>query len=316
MNGSGTTMLLDLLDSHSQIYGFKDETRLLPFFMKSKGRYDDPGDDVCVERLWNDMRCAFPFWKANGESCVPLPDDWHLQGRTPAQVFDWILGWFAAAAGKRIWCEKTPMHALHIAEIAESLPASRFIHIIRDGRDCAASFGRRWGYNPRVSVQRWKNTIRAARHQAKGLDRKRYTEVRFEKLTSQPEATLKEICHFLDVEFEEQILISSRSSARMRGVDSKKPTPNSGAYKTYFSSNEIAILEDQAGACLNDLGYAVENRSGDRDLSPLYVGVNNALTRFGRLGDIAKRARHSRSPFKLITSRIQSGIRHIRSNKL
>ena len=30
MNGSGTTMLLNHLDSHSTIYGFPQETRLLP----------------------------------------------------------------------------------------------------------------------------------------------------------------------------------------------------------------------------------------------------------------------------------------------
>lgn len=316
MNGSGTTMLLDHLNSHSLIYGFQEETRMLPYFMRRARKYGDLTDDECLERLWNDMRCAFPFWKANDESCVPLPVDWREQGRTPAAIFDEILNWFAGKAGKEIWCEKTPMHALHIAAIAEALPTARFIHIIRDGRDCAASFRRRWGYNARVSIQRWKETIRSARRQATGLDNSRYLEVRFEEMTSRPEEVLRQICDFLEVCFEEGVLVSSRSSARVRGVDSKSLKPNSGSYVTYFSAREIAKLESQAGSCLYDLGYSVENQAGDADLPRWYVSFHNSITIIGRLRDIAKRARNSGAPWKLIASRIRTGIRHVRSNQL
>jgi len=315
MNGSGTTMLLDHLDSHSLIYGFKDETRILPHFMQNVVKYGDLGDDERFERLWKDMLCAFPFWKANDENCVPLPTDWREQSRTPALIFDWILRWFASKEGKEIWCEKTPMHALHIAAIANALPTSRFIHIIRDGRDCAASFGRRWGYNPRVSIHRWKKTIRSARCQAERLGADRYMEVRFEQLTTQPESVLGDICDFLDVEFEDKVLVSSRTSARMRGVDSKQLKPNSGAYKTHFSPGEIEVLEAQAGSCLNELGYPVAKNKGDTDLSHLYVAFYNSITQIGRLRDIANRARNSRSPWKLIVGRIRSGIGHTRSNR-
>jgi len=316
MNGSGTTMLLDHLDSHSLIYGFKDETRILPYYMLNVRKYGDLGDDQCLGRLWNDMRCAFPFWKANNEECVPLPADWRERGPTPAFIFDAILSWFAAKAGKSIWCEKTPMHALHVAAIAEALPSARFIHIIRDGRDCAASFERRWRYNSRVSMQRWKDTVRSARRQARGLEDNRYMEVRFEELTSQPEIVLRGVCDFLGVAFEQGVLVSSRSSARMRGIDSNKPKPNSGGYKKVFSPKEIAALENQAGLCLDELGYCVDNPYGDAELSRWYVAYHNFKTQVGRLRDIAHRARSSRAPLRLMVGRIRSGIAHKRSNKL
>jgi hypothetical protein len=288
----------------------------LPYFLANEREFGNLSDNECLERLWNDMRCAFPFWKANDEACVPMPVDWRERGRAPAEVFDQILGWFAHKVGKEIWCEKTPMHALHIAAIAEALPTSRFVHIIRDGRDCAASFGRRWGYNARVSIQRWKETIRTARSQGERLGRSRYLEVRFEELTVRPEEVLREICGFLGVGFEDRVLVSSRSAARVRGVDSRSLKPNSGSYRTVFSAREIAKLESQAGSCLYELGYSVDNKSGDADLPRWYVSFHNAITIVGRLRDISRRAKASRSPWKLITSRIRAGIRHVRSNQL
>jgi hypothetical protein len=39
MNGSGTTMLLDLLSKHSEIYGFRGETKVLPYLVKTFGTF-------------------------------------------------------------------------------------------------------------------------------------------------------------------------------------------------------------------------------------------------------------------------------------
>ena len=46
---------------------------------------------------------------------------------------------YAAARGKTRYGDKTPMHATDIDVLSRVLPEARFIHIIRDGRDVAAS---------------------------------------------------------------------------------------------------------------------------------------------------------------------------------
>ena len=184
MNGSGTTMMLDHLNSHSRVFGYPEETRILPHFMDTDGRYGDLSADENLHRLWQDMCKAFPFWRSNGEVPVPIPENWRDVARSPAEVFDWILRYFAEKQGKSIWCEKTPMHALHVSAIAGALPAARFVHMIRDGRDCAASFRRRWGYDPKVTIFRWRKTIAEARRQARSIAGHLYTEVRFEELTT------------------------------------------------------------------------------------------------------------------------------------
>ena len=308
-------MMLDHLNSHSRIYGFPDETRILPHFLSAAQKYGDLTVPDNLRRLWLDMCKAFPFWRSNGEQPVPLPDDWAEVGTSPGQIFDWILQYFAQQQSKPIWCEKTPMHALHIAAIARELPSARFVHMIRDGRDCAASFRRRWGYHPRVTVYRWKKTIHTARSQAAQFAQNRYVEVRFEELTTMPDEVLRHLLDFLGLDFEVGVLTSSRQSARMRGIDSARPKPNSGSFRSFFPAGEIAHLESIAGKTLNELSYKTDNALGDKDLSRLYVAVKQFPTYVARLRDVWKRARNSKSPWQLLFRRIRSALGLIRANK-
>ena len=315
MNGSGTTMMLDHLNSHSKVYGFREETRVLPHFLHNVGRYGDLEIDENFERLCEDMHKAFPFWHANGDAPVPLPDDWLALGRSPHRVFDRILRYFASKQQKSIWAEKTPMHALHIAAISAGLPEARFVHMIRDGRDCAASFSRRWRYDPQVTIQRWKKTIATAKEQASKLGADRYSEVRFEALTTEPERVLREVLDSLGLDYEPAVLRSSRTAARMRGIDSAKLRPNSGSHRSYFSAKQLAKLENIAGKRLHELGYEPKNPFGDKDLSSIWVGFHQLRTYLVRIKDVVRRARMSKHPWKLFVGRLRSGLSHIRSSK-
>ncbi len=55
MNGSGTTMLLDHLASHSLWFGFSAETQVLPYFIKRQTTYGDLADDANYWKLWSDL---------------------------------------------------------------------------------------------------------------------------------------------------------------------------------------------------------------------------------------------------------------------
>ncbi len=49
---------------------------------------------------------------------------------------------YAGEQGKPRWGDKTPAYMLAIQRIGRTLPESRFIHLIRDGRDVALSQAR------------------------------------------------------------------------------------------------------------------------------------------------------------------------------
>lgn len=263
MNGSGTTMLLDCLDSHPCLYGFRRETKIIPYFIKSAERYGDLLQDDNFKKMWDDFRHMSFFKYVNNGKEVPLPKDWQKSPRSVAGVIDGTLNYFAQKDGKSRWCEKTPMNAQHISLLASTFPNAKFIHIIRDGRACAASFHRRWGINPELSVYRWKHIVQEARMQGKTIP-DRYLEVYYEVLTNNPEPCLQNICRFIQVPYDLRIISLSRIR-KHSGSSDAVITKREEYWHTYFSPDRIYAFERVAGKVLHEFGYKTENPDGDKD---------------------------------------------------
>ncbi len=270
MNGSGTSMLLRCLGRHPELYRFPEETKLLPYFIRSLPKYGDLNNDKNYLRLWNDLKNIFAFRKVNKGLPPPLPAEWRDVPRDFGSIVDKIFRYFASTEGKIRWCEKTPMHALHIHTLASVFPDARFLHIIRDGRDCAASFHRRWGYKPERTIFRWKNVVREARRQGASLGG-RYFEIRYEELTRAPEPAMRRICTFLDVSFDDMMLRPSRSGSRDVHSESKVIVPNYGKWRIYFHERQMYRLEKIAGQMLAELNYPTDYPSSDFDPPRLFI---------------------------------------------
>ena len=58
------------------------------------------------------------------------------------QVFEWLKRRF----GKKVWVERSGGSLRAVPRLAGSFPKARFIHILRDGRDCAISMSRHTGF--------------------------------------------------------------------------------------------------------------------------------------------------------------------------
>ena len=254
MNGSGTTMMLDHLDSHPRIYGFGLESYILPLYMRRAGKYGDLQDNENFRRLWDDMRREYAFVRANRRQVPELPNDWADATRSIAGVFDAIMTSFASRVGKRRWCEKTPMHVFYIKELADAFPGSRFIHMIRDGRACAASCWRRWGTHPVGAAVRWRDAIKAARSASTSTS-DRYLEVVYEQITAEPERVLREVCDFLGEDFTEGLLEANRVRPRITGHSSAAITPRKRARSAEFEARYAEKIELVAGKALHECGY-------------------------------------------------------------
>jgi hypothetical protein len=283
MNGSGTTMLLDHLANHSLLFGYPTETRFLPYFLENAAKYGDLTVDANFRRLWDEMRESFVGRVGPQAERIPLPVDWRDQPRTVAAVFDGILRVFAFEHGKTIWCEKTPMHVMHLTLLARNFPSAKFIHIVRDGRDCAASFHRRWKFAPVRTIYRWKNAVRTGREQKERLG-DRYMEVRYETVTAAPQQSLEQICEFLDIPYEDSILASTRVRPEFTGSDSISIARNQRRAVDYFDARCLAQLERVAGKCLAEFGYRTSAPEGDEDPS-------RWMLRKWELGDDLRRVR-------------------------
>ena len=270
MNGSGTTMLADSLGRHPDLYMFPLESKVLPFFIAELDRFGDLASPFNRRRLADAIGHAKPYWQANKKSPLIL-DDSELEGcDSLGDVVDRIYRHLAAREGKIRWSEKSPMNVQHIGAISRHFPNAKFIHIIRDGRDAAQSFHRRWGFSPRHAIWRWKRVVREGCSQGTAVGYDRYLEVRYESLTTVPESEMKEICRFAGLSFDPAVLGSS-----MRFMDpgnlaagSGRIVQNSQKWRTYFDAREVDVLENLAGRTLQDLGYPVQT-AGDAELTSL-----------------------------------------------
>lgn len=271
MNGSGTTMLADSLNNHSDLYIFPMEARVLPFFMSNLHRYDNLSSIDACRRLARDIGNTRPFWQVNNKTPLSI-DDSCIREQSFAGVVHGVFSELAQRQGKKRWGEKSPINLLHITALAKEFSDAQFIHIIRDGREVAQSFHRRWLYDPKRTIFRWKKRVTIGREQGKKLEEGRYLEVSYEQLTQNPEMEMQRICSFLNLTYEEK---TTNSSMRMMDENqARKATgrimKNSGKWKDYFSHDQVAALEKIAGRYLHELGYETTTQ-GDTNPSSAQV---------------------------------------------
>lgn len=271
MNGSGTTMLADSLGDHPGLYMFPLEAKVIPFFMNNLHRYDNLNSIDACRRLAQDIGRTRSFWQVNNNTPLVV-DDSHFHELSFSGVIHAIFGELAQREGKHRWGEKSPMNLLHIATLAKEFPNAQFIHIIRDGREVAQSFHRRWFFHPKRTIYRWKRLVAIGREQGSRLSRERYLEVRFEELTQNPEKEMQRVCNFLNLTFVDKITKSS-----MRMMDQNQASSydnriisNSEKWKEYFNSDQVSTLERIAGRYLSELGYETSIQ-GDEEPTLLHL---------------------------------------------
>lgn len=268
MNGSGTTMLLDSLGRHPQLYGFTRETRLIPDLLERD--WGDLNDDENFRKLWDTVRNIPAFGAMNNDQPSPLPENWRSFERTPVAVIHETINHFAHAAQKTCWMEKTPQHAQHVALLAKAWPEARFIHMIRDGRDCAASFNRRWKRTPELTVYRWKRVIRLCRRDGQALGENRYLEIKYEDLTANPQYWMRQACDFLKVDFDNAVLESEQPQSDREG-EIGTIVPTKPRWHSAFTASRLNRFENIAGSLLSELGYPVTNPEHDQDPTRLQL---------------------------------------------
>lgn len=255
-------MMLNHLGQHPDLYAYPLETYILPFFLQAEPRYGDLQVDANFRKLWTDICGSYVFRARNSGQPLPLPDDWFITPRNTAAIFDSIMHSFAAREGKERWSEKTPMYVLHICRLATAFPESRFIHMIRDGRDCAASDHKRWGRHPVGTIFRWQNAVKEGRRQGREIN-DRYLELRYEEVTERPEESLRIACEFIGIPYDTRILSTDRPRPRVTGQCSKTIVGGRRHNLKHFSENHLYAMEGIAGQYLAELGYTVNHLEGN-----------------------------------------------------
>ena len=252
---SGTTLLRDLLRSHP-LLTLPGETHVIPDFYRA---YGDPQTADEAERLAR--RILGTFWV--GRWHLPLEAANFRDCRSFRAVMERLYEAWARVEGKPLWGDKTPHYVVHMPLIARLFPEARFVHIYRDGRDVALSWLKA-GFEPRnlyAAMKQWASMVAKGMRDGRKLGSERYLEVRYETLLSETEPTMKRVCEFLKLPWDEAVL---RPNRMRRGVAelgpnvSTKPRvarTNTCKWKAGMSRRELAVAESVAGEMLARLGY-------------------------------------------------------------
>ena len=281
VNRSGTTLLRMMLDSHPEL-AIGAETHFVPDLIAACAAGNPSAADLVATitgvREWPDfgleagsLRAAFDRLEADG-------------GLDAAAALRCFYRLCAERAGKPRAGEKTPAYGRSMTAIADVLEEARFVHVIRDGRDVALSIrDRSTQERPFARIaRRWRRRIEDARRQAEELG-PRYLEVRYERLVTDPEPVLREICGLIELPWDAAMLDhTDRSAARLAEMQRELPASGdrerlsaerrmrthervlgppdpsrSGRWRRDMSAAEREQFESVAGTTLAELGYEV-----------------------------------------------------------
>jgi hypothetical protein len=266
---SGTTWLQLLLDAHPEISCSGEghyADRLLPELSKALKSYN-VGIDLKNRSIFEEV------------DSQPLFGDPHLFYLLTAAI-SLMLCHSAKARAVRIVGDKTPDNIQQFPLIAVLFPQAKFIHIVRDPRDCAISA---WFHNLRLNPETltrkypsqdefaehyakvWVNNISRG-HQFATEHPDRCLLLRYEDLSREPLPTLAQLYRFLGASSDQAVLqaccaaadFSRLSGGRARGQEDRASffrRGEAGAWRSHFGAEAERAFRSVAEPWMSNFQY-------------------------------------------------------------
>ncbi len=268
MGRSGTTLLTNMLNSHSQIVSTPENEFVL--FLKPHFQQKNFTDHNVVQEFVNCLQLKYSktisFWKPTEElykSILSLPD----QNKNYAEVCKLVYLHYPFLNKKETikWIvDKNPVYSMSCKELKELFPKCKFIIITRDYRDNIVS---RKKYADKGSsmyslAASW-NYFYAEIEQSKLKNQADFLEIRYEDLVEKPHFELTQLCEFLSLDYEDSMLNFQDLSKQIKTHFKKTANPNDfekistmhgnlekevttdrvQAFTSFLSPNEIQLID-------------------------------------------------------------------------
>ncbi|MEX0772386.1 MAG: sulfotransferase [Balneolales bacterium] len=173
-----------------------------------------------------------------------------------------ILSWdkLAKQFEKGYLMEKTPKHILCIDRIFHIVPHTKIIIVVRDGRDVVASLKKRFG-STGFAIDRW---VLDNKPVSKWQHDKRIYMVKYEDLVINPKTTLKNVCNFLGMDYNDDMIISKENPFTKAAegnmiLRSKQVSEviynNTGKWKNELTHDELSAFWEKGEETMHMLNY-------------------------------------------------------------
>ncbi len=263
---SGTTLLQYMLRSHPDLSLPTAESH---FFIPIYNRRNEFGDLTKQTNLRNLLREIYNTKSIFFDEDVhgiefdinTLTSLLHKQGRaTVPSVISGIFEANAEGEGKNRWGDKTPYYILHLEILLEMFPNAQFVHLIRDGRDCALSMLERSKDLKIVNIYHaaytWNKYVEAGCTFGRNHPNC-YFGIRYEDILNKPEEAMHSLCTFLSIAYNDSIINFKKSDGSGKTPLLTKPLQksNQAKWKSNMTKKKLSVFESLAGKTLYENGY-------------------------------------------------------------
>lgn len=165
-----------------------------------------------------------------------------------------------------LWGDKTPKNTFELDMLLRIFPQAKFVHLLRDGVDVAASFVARGLMDDVLSAAKhWQTSVLISREFMQQYP-KQCIEVRYESLVAAPAQELKNLCVFLEVPFHADMVESLQHTQQMGDLNAYThyekvlepvSTSNIGLGRLNLSEQDKQAIQQHIGTTLVQMGYAL-----------------------------------------------------------
>lgn len=230
---SGTTLLLNLLDSHPELSVFPaDSGFFYGYYPLSDIKEYSTEQKIATMINFIIKNLEYEFSKLSDEDRKEIDFDIesfkqqfrNLSSQSNISSKDMLIylatffkNSFSISTNQNKWVEKTTSTEIYALDVFKWFPKAKFIHIIRDPRDNCASLQSGWEkkykeYNDSKErllqslIDRGKLGMEFAKLNSTIFGAKQYLVIKFEDLVQDPQETMKKVAHFLDISYDEILL--------------------------------------------------------------------------------------------------------------
>lgn len=286
---SGSNLLRLMLNAHSRI-AIPHPPHFMRFLAPVAPSYGDLRDPAARRRLVRDalrlLHAHLHPWD------VEIDEDLVVAEASPT-VFGVVAAiheQYRRAKGKPRWGCKSTFMIDHVDDVLAEYPGARFVWLVRDPRDVAASSKHAVfnPYHPALTARLWAVQQRRGVAILERLGPRRVHRLHYEALVADPAAELATLCRFLDEPFEAAMLAhhATSAAATIAGMSASwrnagRPVSRAsvGRYRDALDADELAIVEHVAGPTLATLGYRATQTGAARLPAAWRVQLHDRLLR-------------------------------------
>ncbi len=248
---SGSTLLRIMLAGHAQLFS-PQELNLLPFTSMQQ-RSAKTGERL---NFFMQEGLVQAFMAAKGwdkEQALALVQELDATNASISEVYTRLQ----EAIGSRILIDKSPLNSsypLAVERIEALFEAPKYIHLTRHPYGMIKSYEEErsdmlFPFDSNLNTQQFAEANWFSSHQGvqdglKSIPMRRQMHLSFEQLTKNPEATMKQVCHFLRIEFTPDMLNPYDGSSKRMTVSANDKGIMIGDRKFYQHTSIDAQVAD------------------------------------------------------------------------